>query len=226
MATETKLWHLENFNLFKGMPADEIEKVASMASMKRPSKGQHIYFPDDPATTIYFLKKGKVKISSLSDSGRENIKSILNPGELFGEMALTDEGVRSDSAIAMDDEVMICAISMEDMEKMMRSNPNLSLRITKIIGFRLRKMERKLEGLIFKDARTRIIDFLKELAEENGVQVGTEIMVKHHLTHQDIANLTASSRQTVTTVLNELRANNQIYFERKKFLIRNLDELN
>jgi len=69
------------------------------------------------------------------------------------------------------------------------------------------------------------VDFLKELAEENGEQVGTEIMVKHHLTHQDIANLTASSRQTVTTVLNELRSKNLIYFERKKFLIRSLEEL-
>lgn len=225
MATETKLWHLENFNLFKGMPMEAIEKVATMASMKKPEKGQHIYFPDDPSTTIYFLKKGKVKISSMSDSGRENIKSILSPGELFGELALTDEGVRSDSAIAMDDEVMICALSLTDMEDMMKANPSLGMRITKIIGFRLKKMERRLEGLIFKDARTRIVDFLKELAEENGVEVGAEIMVKHHLTHQDIANLTASSRQTVTTVLNELRTNNLIYFERKKFLIRNLEEL-
>ncbi|MBL4577904.1 MAG: Crp/Fnr family transcriptional regulator [Flavobacteriales bacterium] len=225
MATETKLWHLENFNLFNGMPTSEIEKVAKMASMKMPGKDQHIYFPEDPSTTIYFLKKGKVKISSISESGRENIKSILNPGELFGELALSDEGVRTDSAIAMDDNVMICAISLEDMKGMMRANPKLGLRITKIIGFRLRKMERRLEGLIFKDARTRIVDFLKELAEENGEQVGTEIMVKHHLTHQDIANLTASSRQTVTTVLNELRSKNLIYFERKKFLIRNLEKL-
>ena len=83
MATETKLWHLENFNLFNGMPMSEIEKVAGMASMKTPAKGQHIYFPDDPSTMIYFLKKGKVKISSVSDSGRENIKSILNANLLF-----------------------------------------------------------------------------------------------------------------------------------------------
>lgn len=225
MATETKLWHLENFNLFKGMPMEAIDKVAKMASMKQPEKGQHIYFPDDPSTSIYFLKKGKVKISSVSESGRENIKSILNPGELFGELAFTDEGVRTDSAIAMDDDVTICAVSLPDMEDMMKANPKVGLRITKIIGFRLKKMERRLEGLIFKDARTRIVDFLKELAEENGVQVGVEIMVKHHLTHQDIANLTASSRQTVTTVLNELKASNLIYFERKKFLIRNMEEL-
>ena len=225
MATETKLWHLENFNLFNGLPMEEIEKIAGMASMKTPEKGQHIYFPEDPSTAIYFLKTGRVKISSMSDSGRENIKSIINPGELFGEMSLADEGVRRDSAIAMDDDVMICAVSLKDMENSMRSYPKMSLRITKLIGFRLRKMERRLEGLIFKDARTRIVDFLKELAEENGVAVGDEIMVKHHLTHQDIANLTASSRQTVTTVLNDLRSKNLIYFERKKFLIRSIDEL-
>ena len=225
MATETKLWHLENFNVFEGMSKAEMEMVDKMSRMTKTDNDQFIYFPDDPSTTIYFLKKGSVQIGATSDSGQESIKAILKPGELFGELTLTDEGVRSEYAKAIGGEALICAIGMEDMEEMMKKNPKMSLEITKLIGFRLRKMERRLEGLIFKDARTRIVDFLKELAKENGQKVGEEIMVKHFLTHQDIANLTASSRQTVTTVLNELRGRNLIYFERKKFLFRDLEKL-
>ena len=225
MSTQTKLWYLEKFNLFKAMSMKEMKMVETKAKMMTAERDQYIYFPDDPSTTIYFLKEGRVKIGSHSESGKENIKAILNPGELFGELALVEEGVRSEFAQAMDDNVMICTINMSDMAQMMKMSPKFSLKITKLIGFRLRRLERKVDGLIFKDARTRIIEFIKEMAEKNGVKVGDEIMVKHFLTHKDIASLTASSRQMVTTVLNELRENNLIYFERKKILIRDIDKL-
>lgn len=203
----------------------EMKEVDKMTKMKTADKDQYVYFPEDPSTNIYFLKEGRIKIGSFSDSGKENIKAILSPGEIFGELALAEERVRSEHAIAMDDKILICSMNMSDMEQMMQMNPKLSLKVTKLIGFRLRKMERRLDGLIFKDARTRIIDFIRDMAEESGKEVGDEIMVKHFLTHQDIANLTASSRQTVTTVLNELKEDNLIYFERKKILIRDLDKL-
>lgn len=87
----------------------------------------------------------------------------------------------------------------------MQANSLLSMAVTKNIGEKLRNIERRLESLIFKDARERIIDFMKEMAAKYGKAIGVEILVKHDLTHQDIANLTATSRQTVTTVLNDLK---------------------
>ena len=87
-------------------------------------------------------------------------------------------------------------------------------------------VERKMEALIFKDARTRIIDLLKQMAEKYGKEVGDEILLKHDLTHQDLANLTATSRQTVTVTLNELKEKDLIYMERKKILIRDIKNLN
>jgi len=87
------------------------------------------------------------------------------------------------------------------------------------------KAERKIESLINKDARTRIIEYLQDLAEERGQKVGSETLVKSFFKHKDIASLTATSRQTVTTVLNELRDKNIINFDRKRLLIRDLDNL-
>ena len=117
-------------------------------------------------------------------------------------------------------------MGMKDMEDMMEKNSMLGMKVTKLIGFRLQKIERRLESLIFKDARSRIIDFIVDLGREQGKAIGQEILVKHNLTHLDMANLTATSRQTVTTILNELKEQNLIHLERNKFLIRDIDKLN
>lgn len=225
MSERSKLWYLENFNILEGLTAEEMMEVEGKTIMTNAKKGQFIYFPEDPSKTIFFLKEGRVKIGNSSEDGRENIKAILQPGEMFGELALAGEGKREDFAQALDSNVVICAMSVKDMEEVMEKNSGMGLKVTKLIGFRLKKMERKLRALIFKDARTRIIDFIREMAEERGTPAGDEILIKHHLTHQDIANLTASSRQTVTTVLNELRSANIINFERKRILVRDLKKL-
>ena len=225
MSTETCLWHLENFNLLKALSMMEKMKMAKRVKDSQVKKNEYIYFPEDPSSSIFFLKKGRVKIGTYSDDGKEIIKTILGAGEIFGELSLVGEGKRKDFAMALDNDVTLCALGMEDMEEMMEENANLSLKVTKLIGFRLQKTERRLESLIFKDARSRIIDFIVDMGKEKGKPIGKEILVKHFLTHQDIANLTATSRQTVTTVLNELKENNHIHLERNQFLIRDIDQL-
>ncbi len=225
MSTETKLWHLENFNLFKTLSAYEKIKMSTKVKHNKMKKNEYIYFPEDPSSSIFFLKKGRVKIGTYSDSGKEIIKAILNPGEVFGELSLVGQDKRNDFAIALDNDLVVCSLGMKDMEDMIEKNPMIGIKVTKLIGFRLQKIERRFESLIFKDARTRIVDFIIELAKEKGTPIGKEILVKHNLTHLDMANLTATSRQTVTTVLNELKEQDLIYLERNKFLIRNLDNL-
>lgn len=225
MATETKLWHLENFNLFKTLNAFEKIKMSTKVKHNKMKKNEYIYFPEDPSSSIFFLKKGRVKIGTYSDNGKEIIKAILNPGEVFGELSLVGEDKRNDFAIALDNDLVVCSLGMKDMEDMIEKNPLIGLKVTKLIGFRLQKIERRLESLIFKDAKTRIIDFIIELGREKGTSIGQEILVKHNLTHLDMANLTATSRQTVTTVLNELKEQNLIHLERNKFLIRDIDNL-
>ncbi len=105
----------------------------------------------------------------------------------------------------------------------MKEDKELSFRLLKLVGLRLMKMERKLELLVFKDARTRIVEFLKDSASWKGKRVGFETMIPTKLTHKDIAALTGTSRQTVTTILNEMKDQNLIYFDRRKILIRDLD---
>ena len=123
----------------------------------------------------------------------------------------------------MDEDTSICPMTIEQMQELMLENKQLSLKIYKLIGFRIKKLERRIESLVFKDAKSRIIDFIKDLAHEKGKKVGFETMIKNNYTHQDIAKLTGTSRQTVTTILNELKEQNLINFDRRRILIRDLD---
>lgn len=224
-ASQSKLWYLERINLFKDLDSAELEEVDKVAVMRTMDKGKYIYFPEEPSKVVFLLKEGRVKLGTYSEDGKEIIKAILEPGEIFGELAITGQGVRKDFAQAMVNNVRLCAISRDEMLLMMSKNPRLSLELTKTIGDRLQRVERRLESLVFKDARNRIIDFIKFTAQEKGRQVGDEWLLKHNLTHQDLANLTATSRQTVTIVLNELREKDLIYFDRKSILIHDIDAI-
>jgi CRP/FNR family cyclic AMP-dependent transcriptional regulator len=120
---------------------------------------------------------------------------------------------------------VICPLSIEELKSLMLEDRELSFKLLKLVGLRLMRIERKLELLVFKDARARIIEFLKDIASWKGKKVGFETMISTRLTHKDIAALTGNSRQTVTTILNELKEQNLINFDRRKILIRDLEKL-
>lgn len=224
MADKSKLWYLENFNLFESIDHRNMEKLNSITSMQEIQKSQPIYFAQDPSNSIFFLKKGRVKLTRTSAEGKEMIVALINPGDVFGEMSIVDDTERTDYAITMD-KCLICAISKNDFREFIEKNPSLNLKLTKLIGFRMRKYSERIEGLIFKDAQQRVISFLLNLADEQGKKIGNEIFVKPFLTHQDIASLTACSRQTVNSILTSLREDGAIDFDRRKLILKNRNEL-
>ncbi len=225
MNDKSNIWYLEQIDLFEILCPTKTPNMGEKHAINTYNKDEFIYFPDDPSNKVYMVSEGRVKIGSYLDGGKEIVKSILTKGELFGELALTGEDHRTDFAQAMDNGTRVCPMTVDDLQDLMKDNQPLSLKILKLVGFRLRKTERKIESLVFKDARTRIVEFLKEMAEEKGQKVGFEMMIKNHLTHKDIASLTGTSRQTVTTVLNELRESNVINFDRRRILIRDMEKL-
>ena len=223
--TDQSLWYLENIDVNGIFCPKKIGRGDMDQHVhKHYKKGDYIYLPNEHADKIYFLTEGRVKIGTYGDSGKEITKAILGPGEVFGELSLIGEDKRRDFTYAMEDTV-VCVMSVQDMKNMMRDHNALSLFLMKIMGSRMLEMEQRLESLVFKDSRTRIIEFLHELGEKKGQRVGYEMLVRKFITHQEIANLTATSRETVTTVLNELRNANIITFNRKRLLIRDMESL-
>jgi CRP/FNR family transcriptional regulator, cyclic AMP receptor protein len=225
MSDTSKLWYFEDVDLFNVLCPHKTKSMHDMHEFTNYSKNEFVYFPDEQAKYIYMIAEGRIKLGHYTEDGKEVVKAILGTGEIFGEMALTGEEKRGDFAQAMDDKTTICPVSIDEMRGLMADDKELSFKIYKLIGLRFRKLERKIESLVFKDARTRIIEFLKDAAAWKGKKVGFETMIPTKLTHKDIANLTGTSRQTVTTILNELKEANLINFDRRKILIRDLDKL-
>ena len=189
-----------------------------MLEHKVKEKYSFIYHPDTPSDVIFFLARGTVKIGTHSADGKEVIKSLIHPMAMFGELGLIGEKKRQDFAQALKEDVHVYTLRVSDFKKLMRNNFELCNSVMSLFGGRLMQAETKLESLIFKDARTRIIDFIKDSVSKRGRRVGYEMLLKHSLTHQDIANITCTSRQTVTLVLNELKKLDLIYFNRGKIL--------
>jgi CRP/FNR family cyclic AMP-dependent transcriptional regulator len=225
MTNTAALWYFESVNLYHILCPHKVKAMAAHHKFLNFKRDQFIYFPDEPALYIYMISEGRVRIGHYLDDGKEVVKSILSTGEIFGELALAGEEKRNDFAQAMDEKTTVCPLSVEELKALMFENKELSFKMLKLVGLRLMKLERKLELLVFKDARTRIIEFLKDAASWKGKKVGFETMIPTKLTHKDIASLTGTSRQTVTTILNELKEQNLINFDRKKILIRDLEKL-
>lgn len=216
---------LRQLPLFECLNKEELYELEAAGSIIALERNQLIYGQHETPLHIYYLIRGYVKTGATSEDGREIIKLFLRPGALFGEFCLFEEHAAHEYAVNLSAEAEVLAISKKTFKSVMEKNPVFNMNFIRWIGQRLRAMENRLEGMILKDARERIIDFLIESAHMHGERVGYETLIRHSLTQQDIANFTGTSRQTVTSVLNELRKSNLIYFNRKSILIRDLEKL-
>lgn len=215
------LWFFEDVNLFKVLCPHKFKNYKQDHDFCNYRKKDYIYFETDAANKVYLIEKGKVKIGYYSEAGDEIVKSILTRGDLFGEKALLGERSRDEFAQSMDHKTSICPINVDTMHSLMRDNETFSFKIYKFIGYKFKKLERRLQLLLFKDAKTRLEEFLQELCAEYGYdceKTGEQI-IKHPYTQKDIASLIGTSRPTLNVMLNELKAEKVIDFDRNHIRI-------
>lgn len=225
MDTNKKTHYLSQSPILSVLTNTELSQLAQCAQHRQVSKFQFVFMPDETSDCVLFLVKGRVKMGTFAQDGREVIKEILQEGAVFGDLALAGETRRVDFAQAQHEDVEVLSIKVTDFHQLMLKNQSLVFALMQHMTQRLQRVEERLAKLVLKDARSRIVEFLLETAGKEGRRVGYETLVKHHLTQQDIANLTGTSRQTVTSVLNDLRKSNLIYFNRNSILIRDMAKL-
>lgn len=211
--------------VLSGLPEDQREFLLRYTQSKSYPRASFIYRPGEQADWVYFVVEGIVKTGTLSDDGKEVIKNVLYSGDMFGELGLSGLEQRPDFAASLRGEVEILRIPVKIIRELIKKNPMVGLRMIEKLGERISRSEKRLEQLVFQDARTRIIGFLLEQAEKNGKKFGDETLIRHGFTHQDMANITGTSRQLVTIVLNELKKENLINFDRASILIRDVGQL-
>ncbi len=221
------IWYLDKVNLFNVLCPHKVADYnkENKHEFKTYKSGEVIYFSEDPANMVYLVANGRVRIVDYTEDGNEVVKNILSRGELFGELALLGENKRAEIAEAMDNDTMLCPMSVETMQNLMKEDKAFSFKIYKLIGMRIRKLERRIDSLVHKDVRSRLIEFIKDLAEEKGSSDGDKIRIEHYFTHKNIGNLIGTSRQTVTTLLNELKDEELIDFNRREIIINDISSL-
>jgi CRP/FNR family cyclic AMP-dependent transcriptional regulator len=225
MDTKTTLLpSLDGNPLFAVLSAEERLLLQRGASVHHYTKHQVLYQPGQPAQKVFLLLQGAIKVAVHAEK-KDIIKYFVRPGNLFGESCLTGEGQRRDFAYACDDQVQVLEFDAGAVLAVMRGNFAFAQSLLHFLGDRLRYTESQLEKVVLKDSKSRILEFLHQMGLEQGKRIGFETLVKHNMTHQDIADLTGTSRQMVTAVLNQLKRLNVLYFNRKKILFRDLSAL-
>lgn len=215
------LWFFENVNLFKILCPHKYAKYKDCHNFNQYGKSDYVYFEQDKSNKVYLIDKGKVKIGYYTEDGIEVVKAILAKGELFGEKAILGEEKRNEFAQSIDEKTVICPVFVNDLHELMRDNQTFTLKIYKFINFRFQKLERRLQILLFKDVKTRLLEFLDELCEDFGVccEETGGMKIVHPYTQKDIASLIGTSRPTLNTMMNELRDAKCIDFNRKEILL-------
>lgn len=177
-------------------------RMCEILEMENINKGSVIELLKEDRKSIFFLKKGTVKII---DSNSKTVKYIVKKGNIFGELALYEESEEiKEQAIALED-CIVCYIESSRMKTIMEKHTSLKNGVLKVYGLRIKKLERRLEDLLYKDSKTRIKEFIVDYINEFGEQINETLVAKNLLTHKDIANLTNTSRQTVSNTLSILR---------------------
>lgn len=201
-----------------------LQDVFDPLSVRTLARGSYLFLPEERADMIYLIEEGSIKLGTYGPGGKEITKAIYRSGEIVGAMALLGEKTHHNFACTME-RVKVRVMNVADLQQKIRQHHSLHIELMRVVGQRLLATEHRLESMVFKNSRARIIEYLYELGQEQGQRVGYEMLVRKFLTHQEIANLTATSRQTVTTILNELRNENIITFNRKRLLIRDMELL-
>lgn len=133
-----------------GITPSEMQEMEKITRMEEVKKRQPLYLTGDPSSNVYLLKKGRVKIASTAPSGKEVTFDILEAGEIFGELDVLEDVPRSTSAETLDD-ALICVIPRKDFKQYLAMHPNMSVKLTKLIGLRLKKIQSRVEDLVFRD---------------------------------------------------------------------------
>lgn len=225
MYEELKYWYLRDHKLFWTLSMSQIKQLCIIVGFKKAKKGDVIYFSSSDVPRIFLLKKGNIKIVSIDDEGNETIKEILQKGDLFGELSLEVDSNVNEYAKALTDEVSICSFLLSDFEDLLVRNPTLALSYTKFVGLKMKRFKNNYSNLVTKDAKTRLVTFLKDWAQREGKFEGNKVVIENYLTQNDIAQIICTSRQTATLLLNELEEKNFIYYNRREIIIDDISKL-
>ena len=201
----TKVGYLSETDLFQDMDARDLEQLERGTAMTTCQRGTVFYTPGETGEVLFILKKGRVNLYRMTAEGKKLVTATVEPGTVFGEMSMIGQGMVDSFAEASED-CTLCVMSRTDVERLIREQPSVSLRLLQLLATRLDAAEERLADVAYKSVPARIATTLLRLSGDAGNAV--------KLSHQDIADMVGTYRETATRILNELRAEGLIELKR------------
>lgn len=210
--------YLQENELFRDLPARDIEELERITVLTNVPRGRVFYRPEDPGERLFLLQEGRVQLYRISPEGKKLVIATLGPGALFGEMALLGQQMHNAFAEAVED-CSIMMLNRTDLERLILNVPAIGRRILALTHKRLSDAEARLEDIAFKGIPARLASLLLRLAAEQDGRTITG------LTHQDLAEMIGTYRETATQVLNDLKNDGLIEIGRKRITILDRERL-
>jgi len=204
--------------LFKSLNQQQLQNLAELTITRTFSRGSVIIVAEDEGDAFFIIRKGRVKVNLLHGDGREVILSILGKGEVFGELALLDGRPRSANVITLEETELITLRRTEFLQ-LINNEPAIIMGLLDELAARLRKTDHQIGGLALLDATSRISRTLVRLAAEHGEETAEGLLVGQKITHQQLANMSGTTRETVTRVLKRLEGQGYITMRGRQILI-------
>lgn len=217
-------WQLRGVHSLIKFSSGENEILGSASTRSRYPAGGVIFTPERSPNSVCLLERGLVRIYRVSESGSETSFGYVPPGEVFGELSAFGDHPRESFADAVLPST-VCKLSREAFQQVVAANPRLAIKVIKQISERLKRIESRVESLIFRDARARVATILVELGEDFGYVSPTGLDIDLPLTQSELAKLVGSTRQTVNASLRELEDEGLISLGRRRILLIQPDGL-
>jgi len=216
MSNEIKYLYLKSHPLFEGLHEQKIKDACAIAKVKTIFRGETFGYGEGSYSKIFLLIKGKLKITVIDEYDNEMIKDILTAPDVFGDLGMEGRVSLDEYAEALTSNTIVCTFNMVDFKKLLQDNPAMAMSYANTVNNKLKKLEHRHSDLVFRDAKSRLVRFIKNWAITDGNRVGDKIILNNYLTHTDIANVIATSRQSVNVLFNELRDSGLLFYNRKK----------
>lgn len=198
------MWYLRKIPLLEGVDQGRLQQLAAAVEIREIPRRQVIYLPGDPGDRVFFINGGRVKCSKVTRDGKELTLAYRGAGQLFGELCIIDGTPRDEMAEAMKNAI-ITEVPRELFTELLQTDNKLCFNFACIIGDRRRQIETKLEHLVFRDVQAKLAALLLDLGDEYGVECEDGLQIGLKITHQEMANLIGSTRETISLTLAQFK---------------------
>jgi CRP/FNR family cyclic AMP-dependent transcriptional regulator len=210
--------------LFAALDAEAAAALRATLRETPVPKGEVLFQEGEPGDRMYVIMDGKVKLGQTSSDGRETLLGVLGPGEMFGELSLFDPGLRTSTATALTDAVVL-GMGHDQLGPWLAGRPEVASSLLQALARRLRRTNEAMADLVFSDVPGRVAKALMDLGEKFGTVTPEGLMVTHDMTQEELAQLVGASRETVNKALADFAQRGWIRLESRQVLILDVERL-